>query len=78
MLKFRLVEETHEKAIYEYFPEGGSEFGKVSFDKQTKTNSIITLSANDKHQRYVHKLFGQIREFANKNSFEKEGMIAWY
>jgi hypothetical protein len=78
MLKFKLVEETPKKIIYEYFPEGGSEAGVVSYDKEKKTNSIVTLSPKDKHQRYAQKLFLRIREFASTNSFTKEGIIAWY
>ena len=77
MLKFSLVEETTKKVVYKYFPEGGTDAGVVSFDKESKTNSIITLSAKDRHQRYAQKLFSRIREFANGNSFEKEGIIAW-
>jgi hypothetical protein len=78
MLKFSLVEETPKKVVYKYFPEGGSDAGVVSFDKESKTNSIVSLSAKDRHQRYAQKLFGHIREFAEINSFAKEGMIAWY
>lgn len=78
MLKFNLVEETSKKVVYEYYPEGGSDAGVVSYDKVLKTNSIVTLSAKDKHQRYAQKLYARIREFANSNSFEKTGMIAWY
>jgi putative aminopeptidase FrvX len=78
MLKFRLVEETPKKVVYEYFPEGGTDAGIVSFNKETKTNSIVTLSTKDKHQRYAQKLFSRIRELATQNSFTKEGMIAWF
>lgn len=78
MLKFILIEETPQKVVYEYFPEGGTEAGVVSFDKESKVNSIIVLSTQDKHQRYAQKLFSRIREASNKNTFPKEGSIAWY
>lgn len=78
MLKFKLVEETPKTVVYKYFPEGGTDAGIVSFDKESKANSIVTLSVKDRHQRYAQKLFSRIREFANSNSFEKEGTIAWY
>ena len=78
MLNYILVEETPKKVVYKYYPEGGTEAGVVSFDKESNTNSIVTLSEHDKHQRYAQKLFKRIREFANSKSFEKEGLIAWY
>jgi hypothetical protein len=78
MLKYKLVEESSRKVVYEYYPEGGTEAGVVSFDKETKKISIITLSEKDRHQRYAQKLFARIREFENSNSFGKEGMIAWH
>jgi hypothetical protein len=78
MLEYRLVEETSQKVIYEYYPEGETEGGIVSFDKESKTNSIVKLSATDEHQIYAQKLFRRIREFANNNFFKREGIIAWY
>ena len=78
MLKFNLIEETSKKVVYEYYPEGDKDVGVVSYDKELKTNSIVTLSPKDRHQRYAQKLFARLREFSNSNSFEKEGMIAWY
>ena len=78
MLKFSLVEETPKKVVYKYYPDGDGDAGVVSYDKELKTNSIVTLPAKDKHQRYAQKLFARIREFANSNTFEKEGTIAWY
>ena len=78
MLKFSLIEETFEKAVYKYFPEGGTVAGIVSFDKVEKVNSIVVLAANDKHKRYALKLFSRIIEFSDNNFFQKEGIIAWY
>ena len=78
MLKFKLNEETAEKVVYEYFPENGTEPGVVSYDKKTDKCSIVTLSKADKHQRYAQKMFSKIREYASNNSFEKEGIVAWY
>lgn len=78
MLKFKLNEETAEKVVYEYFPENGTESGVVSYDKKTDKCSIVTLSKADKHQRYAQKMFSKIRECASNNSFQKEGIVAWY
>ena len=78
MLKFKLLEETPQMVIYEYYPEGGLDAGIVSYDKEKKTNTIVALSVQDKHQIYALKLFARIREFASTNSFKTEGIIAWY
>ena len=78
MLKYKLVEETPSNVVYEYFPEGDTKFGVVSFDKKSNANSIVTLAPQDRHRRYAQKLFSKIKEFANNDSFDKEGMIAWY
>ena len=78
MLKFVLVEEKEDRVVYEYYPEGGSEYGTVSFDKKTGNGGIETLADNDRHQRYAMKALKRIREMASNKSFEKEGMVAWY
>lgn len=78
MLKFILKEETAEKVVYEYFPEGGTEAGIVSYDKETNKCSIITLPKTDKHQIYAQKMFSKIRKYASINSFERKGTVAWY
>ena len=78
MLKYLLKEETNESVVYDYFPENGETFGTVSYNKKSNECGIVTLSENDKHQRYALKMFSQIREFASKKSYLKEGIIAWY
>lgn len=78
MLKFSMTEENKNRVAYEYYPEGGSAVGVVSFDKQKGTGSIETLADNDKHQRYALKMLKRIREMASNKAFEKEGMVVWY
>ena len=78
MLKFAMVENKEGKVLYEYFPEGGTESGLVSFDVKTGAVGIETLSKKDKHERYALKMFKKIREMASNGNFEKEGTIAWY
>ena len=78
MLKFTLVENKEGNALYKYFPEGGADYGIVSFNEKTGDASIETLAKNDKHGRYAMKLFKRIREMASKEAFEKEGIVAWY
>ncbi len=77
MLKFELIEENESKTLYKYFPEGGSESGVVSVDKESGKCSIENLSSNDRHQRYAIKMFKRLREYFDSNSFDKSGIIAW-
>ena len=78
MLKFILNEETAETVVYEYIPENSNDSGIVSYNKKTDKCSIVTLSKADRHQRYAQKMFSKIREYASNNSFQKEGIVAWY
>lgn len=78
MLKFIMLERNENNVLYRYFPEGGADYGVVSFNVKTGDGGIETLAKNDRHQRYAMKLFKQIREMASKGSFEKEGTVAWY
>lgn len=78
MLKFTMVENKNGKVSYRYFPEGGSDYGTVTFSEKTGDASIETLAKNDRHQRYALKMFKRIREMANNGSFEKEGIVAWH
>lgn len=78
MLKFTMVENKEGNVLFRYFPEGGVDYGVVSFNEKTGDGSIETLAKNDRHQRYAMKLFKRIREMASKGSFEKEGIVVWY
>jgi hypothetical protein len=78
MLKFILEKETDKEVVYRYYPEGTEDGGLVSYDKEKKECSIVTLSAQDRHQRYACKMFARIRAYATDGFFEKEGTIAWY
>jgi hypothetical protein len=70
--------ESEDELQYEYFPEGGTASGIVAYNKETGKCNIKKLSEEDKHQRYALKMFKRIREFASSDSFQKEGIVAWY
>lgn len=78
MLKFTIIENKNSKISYKYFPEGGADYGIVSFNEKTGDSSIETLATNDRHQRYALKMFKRIIEMASNGSFEREGIVAWY
>ena len=78
MVKFVLKEETTEKVVYEYFTENALDSGFVMYDKNEEKFLIIALAKNDYHQRYVQKVILKIRDFVTANSFQNEGIVAWY
>ena len=78
MLTFEIKEETKEKVLYNYYPEGGALSGAVSYDKKTGICNIVTLSKADRHQRYALKMFAKIRACAKEKLFPASGIVAWY
>ena len=63
---------------YRYFPEGKAESGLVSFNKKTKEFSIVSLPEIDRHKVYALKMVTRIRKNITEDSFENDGIIAWY
>ncbi len=78
MLKFFLIEENEKIIRYEYYPEGEEQSGVILFSKTIKKYEVERLAPNDKHRIYALKMFGKIRQFIQNQTFEKEGLIAWY
>ena len=78
MLRFILIEETAEIVVYKYFPENGKYSGVISYHKKTDKFNIVTLPGVDKHQRYALKMFSKIRDCANNNYFQEEGLVCWH
>lgn len=78
MVIFKLLEETENTAIYEYFPENEDKFGKVSINKLTGEPSIILPAENDRHRKYACKVIRRLIEFQKNNKYEKSGLVAWY
>ena len=76
MLKYVLIENAGNAVRYEYFPEGESDSGIVSFNDGKF--SIEYLAKNDRHERYALKLFKKIREMASSGTFEEKGIVAWH
>ncbi len=76
MLKYVLIDNAGGVVRYEYFPEGESDSGIVSF--RDGKCSIESLAKNDRHERYALKLFKKIREMASNGTFEEKGIVAWH
>ncbi len=78
MLKYKKVQETKNRIIYEYYPEGGLESGIVSVDKVTGECKIEVVAANDINEIYALQLLSRLRKFVATGTFEESGLVAWY
>ena len=78
MLRYVLLEENKNNAIYEYFPEGKSQSGIIGVSKATGELNIIRLAETDRHRTYAAKLFRKLEEFQKKQLYNEKGMIAWF
>ena len=78
MLKYILERETDNEMVYRYFPEGKSESGLVSYDKNTGELSVIELAPGELFRTYALKMFYKIRTFINNGVFRQSGIVAWY
>lgn len=78
MLRYVLIEENKNNAIYEYFPEGKSQPGVIGISKATGELNIIKLAETDRHRIYAAKLFRKLEEFQKKQMYNEKGVIAWY
>lgn len=78
MLKYFIFEETKDKIIYKYFPEGNETSGIISIEKATGKIDIISLAENDRHKIYAWKLILKLETFYKTQAYKEEGIIAWY
>lgn len=79
MVYFKIFKLTDKEATYEYYPENNREApGTITVDLNTGDINIDKEAADDFGKRYANHAIRKIREFYVKNSFDKEGMAAWY
>lgn len=78
MLKYNIIAKDDKKIVYRYYPEGENEFGVISVNIETGECSIDELSSNDEHQIYAMKMISRIKELNENDSYEEEGIVAWY
>lgn len=78
MLRLELVDNTQSEVTYNYFPEQKEEYGTVSMKKDTGEFSIIKISVNDEHRRYLSHAVSRIEKYAIENNFQKKDTVSWY
>lgn len=78
MLRYELVENKADHVKYKYYPEGKNIFGIISVGKEGKTIIEQEIASNDDFKWCFLKMLKRIKEFIDKDAYEKEGVIAWY
>ena len=78
MLRLELVDNTNDKVIYNYFPEGKEEYGIVSVNKNTGDLNVEKIAVNDEYKRYLFHAMSRIRKFFSENRFSEKETVAWY
>ena len=77
MLYLILKELTEDKAVYEYHPNGGIDFGIVSVDLKTGKCSIDVFEPQAGKMHASMALYG-IRKIFQENNYPERRTIAWY
>ena len=77
MVIIKKIKVNEEKAVYAYHPEGREDFGIISFDRKTKTPTLIK-DAGRIWSVYQGHAFQRIKAYDENNDFHEEGLVAWY
>lgn len=72
MLRYVLLEENKNNAIYEYFPEGKSQSGIIGVSKATGELNIIRLAETDRHRIYAAKFLESWKNSKRNNYITKK------
>lgn len=78
MLRLELVDNTNDKVVYNYFPEGKEEYGIVSVNKNTGNLNVEKIAVNDEYKRYLFHAMSRIRKSFSENRFSEKETVAWY
>ena len=78
MLKYKKISETCDTVTYEYFPEGKSPSGIITYDKRTRHITIDRLASNDKYKHYAFHMIARLKKFNNAGEYADDGLVAWY
>ena len=68
---------TSEKVVYKYFPEGGKEFGKVSYNRKNGEGSIDSMVPGFSDSYACHAL-SRIRDYEKQGKYLDKDLVAWY
>lgn len=79
MLEYQMIKNENGIVSYSYYPEGKrNNSGVISFNRNNGSAFVEKQSENDFGKRYAFKLIDRIKDFETNNSFQEQGIIAWY
>ncbi|MDD6202469.1 MAG: hypothetical protein PUB13_05950 [Lachnospiraceae bacterium] len=78
MLKLKLMNKCDGKIVFNYYPEGKSDFGTVSINEKTGEIDIMNVAQNDEFGRYKIHAINRIKEYFENKKFVTEDIVAWY
>lgn len=78
MLEFRKIKDDGNAATFEYYPEGKGEPGAVAIDRSVGAVSVLSVSPNDRHERYAEHMFAETRQMLRDGSVRDGGTVFWY
>ena len=64
MLRYKLIKESKEELLYQYFPEGGTSYGTITFDKESGY--------------WIYKVMFEIENQSNKQTCILESYFRYY
>lgn len=77
MLYLIRIELTEERAVYEYHPNGGDDYGIVSVERKTGICSLDKFEPKAGQMHSGMALSG-IRKLFNEDIFPEKRVVAWY
>ena len=77
MLYLILKELTEERAVYEYHPDGGDDYGIVSVDRKTGVCSLHKYKPKA-GQMFSGMALSGIRKLFNEGIFPEKRVVSWY
>lgn len=78
MLGFRKIEDDGNAATFEYYSEGKGEPGAATIDRSAGAVFVLSISPNDRHERYAEHMFAEARRMLRDGSVQDGGTVFWY
>lgn len=78
MLILKMNNENYHKAVFNYYPENGKEYGTLEIDKTTGEINVQSVAKNDEYDRYLHHAVSEITKFYKNKRYERQSTVAWY
>lgn len=78
MIKYLMAENSEERYVWRYYPEGREPYGEAFYNKKTKEYGVLKHSYKNEWDEYYLHMFSEIRRFIESGEFKEKGMVAWY